>query len=204
MIRLELRSLGLVEETSTFLVVLHAATESKVLLLEVGTPEGRAIAVESEEIKTPRPLTHQLTASLLEALGASLIHVLIHRYEESTFYSALNIRKVDGTVLEHECRPSDAIALALHVGAPIFVTEEVLAEAGQDEEEYEADIARIEELMDDLIDEDEEEFDPVTTEDGPTKAADGVAVAEAARAADPEEEQGPVRTLRWLTKRTIH
>jgi bifunctional DNase/RNase len=207
MIRLELRSLGLVEETSTFLVVLHAAEEAKVLLLEVGTPEGRAIAVESEEIKTPRPLTHQLTANLLEALGASLNHVLIHRYEESTFYSYLNIRKKDGTELELECRPSDAIAVALYLGAPVFITPEVLAEAGQDEEEYEADIARIEALMGEIVEEDDEaeEQHESTTADGRTvKSMDGASTADSLEEADPDEEQFPTRTLRWLTKRTIH
>lgn len=201
MIRLELRSLGVVEETSTFLVVLHAPTEGRVLLLEVGTPEGRAIAVESEELKTPRPLTHQLVGDLLHTLGARLNHVLIHRYETSTFYAFLAITGPDGNPFEMECRPSDAIAVALHLGAPIYVTPEVLAEAGQDEAEYEADIARIEELMEEILEVEVEEADPDL--DGPTaETIEGAAAADVAEADD--EEEMPIRTLRWLTKRTVH
>lgn len=204
MIRLELRSLGLVEETSTFLVVLHAPTEGRVLLLEVGTPEGRAIAVESEEIKTPRPLTHQLVGDLLFTLGARLNHVLIHRYESSTFSSYLAITGSDGGQIEMECRPSDAIAVAMHLGAPLFVTPEVLAEAGQDEAEYEADIARIEELMGEFLDFDAEEETADLDSEGPSaETIEGAAVAEAAEA-DEADEETPVRTLRWLTKRTVH
>lgn len=200
MIRLELRSLGVVEETSTFLVVLHAPTEGRVLLLEVGTPEGRAIAVESEEIKTPRPLTHQLMGDLIYNLGARFTHVLIHRYESSTFYSYMAITGSDGQEIQMECRPSDAIAVALHLGAPIFVTPEVLAEAGQDEAEYEADIARIEELMEEFLEIDSEEGASELTADGtssePGAGVDAVEVE--------EDEEIPVRTLRWLTKRTVH
>lgn len=194
MIRLELRSLGVVEETSTFLVVLHAPAEARVLLLEVGTPEGRAIAVESEGLKTPRPLTHQLVGDLMDGLGARLHHVLIHRYEAATFYSFCSIQGADGNAIELECRPSDAIAVALHAGAPIYVTPEVLAEAGQDEAEYEADIARIEELMEEIMEVEVEAEE---------SAADLAEAAQAAEAVESEEEP-QVRTLRWLTRRTLH
>ncbi|HLO03232.1 MAG TPA: bifunctional nuclease family protein [Symbiobacteriaceae bacterium] len=203
MIRLELRSLGVVEETSTFLVVLHAPVEARVLLLEVGTPEGRAIAVESEELKTPRPLTHQLVGDLMHTLGARLNHVLIHRYESATFYSYLAITQQDGTELQMECRPSDAIAVALHLGAPLYVTPEVLAEAGQDEAEYEADIARIEELMEEILEVDVEEGTSELAADGTTaEAVEGAPATEATEM--DEDEEMPVRTLRWLTKRTVH
>jgi bifunctional DNase/RNase len=198
MIRLELRSLGVVEETSTFLVVLHAPAEARVLLLEVGTPEGRAIAVESEEMKTPRPLTHQLVGDMIHNLGARLNHVLIHRYESATFYSYMSITQNDGRTLEMECRPSDAIAVALYAGAPIYVTPEVLAEAGQDEAEYEADIARIEELMDEIM-----EVEAGAEEEAPELAADGLA-AESVESEAAEGEEVQIRTLRWLTKRTVH
>lgn len=205
MIRLELRSLGVVEETSTFLVVLHAPTEGRVLLLEVGTPEGRAIAVESEEIKTPRPLTHQLVGDLIYNLGARLTHLLIHRYESATFYSYLAMTDRDGQEIQMECRPSDGIAVALHLGAPIFVTPEVLAEAGQDEEEYEADIARIEELMEEVFEVDIDESASELTADGPaTEAGEGAAAADAVELDEDEDEEMPIRTLRWLTKRTVH
>jgi bifunctional DNase/RNase len=203
MIRLELRSLGVVEETSTFLVVLHAPELARVLLLEVGALEGRAIAVESDEIRTPRPLTHQLTGEVVRALGARLDYVLIHRYEEGTFYAYLVLTAADGSEARVDCRPSDAIAVALHLGAPVYATAEVLDEAGQDEAEYEAEIARIDELMAELDEADlaEATAEAAETSDGPGGEAEAEWPTELA---ETEADAPQVRTLRWLTRRVVH
>lgn len=135
MIRLSLVSVGMVEETASVILVLRAPEQKRLLVMEVGLMEGRAIAIEAEEVKTPRPLTHELTHRVLEALNASLTQVVIHEFREKTFYANLDLRTTDGAEVLIDARPSDAIALALRTGVPIFATPEVLETAGIDEDE---------------------------------------------------------------------
>jgi bifunctional DNase/RNase len=103
----------------------------------IGADLAQAIALEIETIKPPRPITHDLLKSVLDALGVNLLDVLINDLRDGTYYALLHF---DATPAEIDARPSDAIALAIRCGAPIYVAESVLAEAGvvpQDEEEIE-------------------------------------------------------------------
>lgn len=133
MIRLSLVSVGMVEETASVILVLRAPEQGRLLVMEVGPLEGRAIAMEAEGIKSPRPLTHELTHRVLEALNASLTQVVIHEFRDKTFFANLDLRTADGGEVLIDARPSDAIALALRTGVPIFATPEVLETAGIDE-----------------------------------------------------------------------
>lgn len=135
MIRLSLVSVGMVEETASVILVLRATEQGRLLVMEVGLMEGRAIAVEAEGIKTPRPLTHELTHRVLEALNANLTQVVIYDFRDKTFYANLDLRVADGAEVLVDARPSDAIALALRTGSPIYATLEVLEAAGIDEDE---------------------------------------------------------------------
>lgn len=135
MIRLSLVSVGMVEETASVILVLRAPEQKRLLVMEVGLMEGRAIAIEAEEVKTPRPLTHELTHRVLEALKASVTQVVIHQFRDKTFYANLDLRTAEGVEVLVDARPSDAIALAIRTGAPIFATPEVLETAGIDEDE---------------------------------------------------------------------
>ena len=155
MIRLSLVSVGMVEETASVLLILRAPEQERLLVMEVGLLEGRAIAFEAEGVTMPRPLTHELTLRVIEALQGTLAQVVIHDYRDETFYANLDLRTGDGKEVLVDARPSDAIAIALRLEAPIYVTEEVLAEAGIDEAEpEEADDGRLEEESD-VDDEDE-------------------------------------------------
>lgn len=135
MIRLSLVSVGMVEETASVILILRAPEQGRLLVMEVGLLEGRAIAIEAEGAKTPRPLTHELTHRVLDALGATLTQVVIHEFREKTFYANLDLRTADGAEVLVDARPSDAIALALRTEAPIFATPEVLESAGIDEDD---------------------------------------------------------------------
>lgn len=135
MIRLSLVSVGMVEETVSVILILRAPEQGRLLVMEVGLLEGRAIAIEAEGAKTPRPLTHELTHRVLDALGATLTQVVIHEFREKTFYANLDLRTADGAEVLVDARPSDAIALALRTEAPIFATPEVLESAGIDEDD---------------------------------------------------------------------
>ncbi|MFZ5817095.1 MAG: bifunctional nuclease family protein [Bacillota bacterium] len=156
MIRLSLLSVGMVEETASVILVLRAPDQGRLLVMEVGLLEGRAIAIEAEGVKTPRPLTHELAHRLLEALNATLSQVVIHDFRDKTFFANLDLRTADGSEVLVDARPSDAIALALRTGAPIFATPEVLERAGIDEEDSLDDVEE-----DGTEDEDDEEDDNI-------------------------------------------
>jgi len=104
----------------------------------IGQPEATAIAFAVDGVVTPRPMTHDLIKDTLDELGASLERIVITELAESTFFAELHIVLGDATH-QISSRPSDAIALALRVGCPIFAEDDVLAEAGLVEEAEEGE-----------------------------------------------------------------
>jgi hypothetical protein len=110
----------------------------------VGAQEAASISVAVSGEDPPRPLSHDLMKRLLDTVGATIDRVDVTRIEEGTFYAALGLSTRDGHVTL-DCRPSDAIALAARVGAPLFVAEAVLADAGVPEDEIETDQGEAEE-----------------------------------------------------------
>jgi uncharacterized protein len=135
MIRLGLVSVGLIEESASVIVVLRAEALARLLVVEVGLLEGRAIAMEAEGVRAPRPLTHELLLETIHRLGASVEEVQIRDFKDQTFFAMLMLKQPDGGTLELDARPSDAISLALRSGAPIVATEAVLEKAGIDEDQ---------------------------------------------------------------------
>ncbi|MGV8850676.1 MAG: bifunctional nuclease family protein [Propionibacteriaceae bacterium] len=107
------------------MLLLREVDGTRGLPIWIGAAEASAIANVLEGATPPRPLTHDLMADLLEALGHTLTAVKITEVEEGTFYAVI---EVDGE--EVSARPSDAVALALRVGAPIYAADDVLAEVG--------------------------------------------------------------------------
>lgn len=95
----------------------------------VGVSEAQSIAMRLEHVIPPRPLSHDLVVSMFHAFGISLDEVLIYSFSEGVFMSRLKLSSADRD-LELESRTSDAIALALRTGAPIFTTQEVLDKTG--------------------------------------------------------------------------
>jgi bifunctional DNase/RNase len=110
------------------MIILRDEEEKRSLPIWVGLFEANAIALELEKISTPRPMTHDLIKNILEALDARVQKVVVNDLRDNTFYAVLYLRlgNADITV---DSRPSDAIALALRVGAPIFVEEDVVDKA---------------------------------------------------------------------------
>jgi bifunctional DNase/RNase len=100
----------------------------------VGTQEAASISVAVSGEEPPRPLSHDLMKRLLDTVGASVDRVDVTRIEDGTFYAELVVTTGSGRVVL-DCRPSDAIALATRAGAPLFVAESVLADAGVLEED---------------------------------------------------------------------
>lgn len=91
----------------------------------IGQFEAQSIALEMEGIKPPRPLTHDLMKNVIENLGGTISEVIINELRENTFYAKI-ILEISSMTNEIDSRPSDAIALAVRTGAPLYVSEEVM------------------------------------------------------------------------------
>ncbi len=124
--------------TNRFVVILRDDVNNRWLPIVVGNTEAQAIALQLEQITPPRPLTHDLIKSLLDSLEAKISRVIVNDLRENTYYALIGL-KLNGQQTEIDARPSDAIALALRMHAPIFVSEEVMNRASVNEREPERD-----------------------------------------------------------------
>lgn len=120
------------------IIVLRDGAGENVLPIWVGIFEANAIATQLEKIVSPRPMTHDLLCSVIATLEGRLDRVVITDLRENTFYALLHVERPGGPV-QIDCRPSDAMALALRVGAPIFVEEAVLERSRAGREDAEPD-----------------------------------------------------------------
>ena len=116
------------------IVVLKEESSERFLPIWIGPFEADAITLQLQGMEAPRPLTHDLLKSVIETLGAEVLHIVINSLERNTYYARI-VLDVNGDTTEVDSRPSDAIALAVRVGAPIFVAEEVMEQAGMMPEE---------------------------------------------------------------------
>ena len=110
-------------------VILKEKESDRYLPIWIGPAEADAIAVRLQEVAVSRPLTHDLLRSIIDALGGNIQYIVVNDLANDTFYARI-IMDVDGRTLEIDSRPSDAIALAVRVQAPIFADEAVLEKAG--------------------------------------------------------------------------
>ncbi len=114
--------------TNMPIVILRDEKGQRVLPIWVGIFEANAIALQIENIETPRPMTHDLLRNVIGDLRADVEKIVVSELKDNTFYAQIHIR-LDGEVVAVDARPSDAIALALRVRAPILVEETVIDSA---------------------------------------------------------------------------
>ncbi len=114
--------------TNMPIIILKDAEGQRALPIWVGFFEANAIALEIEKISTPRPMTHDLMRNLISDMKAEVKHILVNELKDNTFYAVIQLNS-SGNVLNIDSRPSDAIALALRMKAPIFVEEKVIEAA---------------------------------------------------------------------------
>jgi len=110
-------------------VILREKGTNRYLPIWIGPAEADAIAVKLQNVELSRPLTHDLLQSVITTLGASLEYILVSGLKDDTFYASLAL-SVDDVKLDIDSRPSDALALAVRVEAPIYAEESVLEKAG--------------------------------------------------------------------------
>ncbi len=128
MIEMRVAGIALDAITRSPIVLLKDSTDRRALPIYIGQEQARAIMSALENQKPPRPLTHDLMVNMLEAWNMTLEKVIIHSLQKDTFFAALILRQ--GEIRkEIDARPSDAIAIALRTNAPIWVMEEVIADA---------------------------------------------------------------------------
>ena len=110
-------------------VILKEKMAERYLPIWIGPAEADAIAVKLQGVNVPRPLTHDLLSSVIDTLGAKINSIIVNDLKNDTFYAKI-ILNVDGGQIEVDSRPSDALALAVRAGAPIYVDDSVLDKAG--------------------------------------------------------------------------
>lgn len=143
--------------TNTPILLLRERGGDRYLPIWIGTPEATAIALATEGVSTERPLTHDLATAIIEELGATVTEVVVTELRGGTFYADLTMRAGD-EIHTISARPSDAVAIAVRMEAPLFAERDVLNEAGveiHDEAEEDA-IERFREFLDQI---DPEDFD---------------------------------------------
>lgn len=128
---IELKVHGVVRDdnTDTQIVVLRDEQRAEVLPIWVGLAEGNAIRLAQEGIVTPRPMTHDLIRSLAAHLGIQVSRVVITDVKNTTYFAVVHLAS-KGVERTLDARPSDAIALALRVQCPVYVTQDVLTRRG--------------------------------------------------------------------------
>jgi bifunctional DNase/RNase len=120
---------GLSLSNMGFVILLKSNDDERTLPIFIGGGEAQSIAIHLDKVEIPRPLTHDLLKNVIDCLECRLKRVVVNDIVESTFYAVLVFER-DGTEFEVDARPSDAIALALRCGAPIFVIKKVMEKAG--------------------------------------------------------------------------
>jgi uncharacterized protein len=125
------------------IVLLKVEGKNRFLPIWIGHPEAAAILMKLQNAELPRPMTHDLLATTIEQLSASVASVLVTELRDNTFYAVLRL-EAGGQEIQLDSRPSDAIALAVRTDAPIFASAELLDANGI---EFEQDIEDVEDVV---------------------------------------------------------
>ncbi|MCX6178348.1 MAG: bifunctional nuclease family protein [Chlorobiales bacterium] len=137
--KLQVDILGLSTSPHTngaYALILYELEGKRKLPIIIGGFEAQAIALKLENIKPPRPFTHDLFKNIADVFNLHVNEIIIDELHNETFYAKV-VCEVNGEVHEIDARPSDAIAIAVRFNAPLFVTEEIMNEAGIKEEQKE-------------------------------------------------------------------
>jgi bifunctional DNase/RNase len=137
--------------TNMPIIVLRDQDGQRILPIWVGVFEANAIALQIENVETPRPMTHDLLKRVIDTLDGHVERIVVCELKENTFYAMIHVRSSRGTLLEVDARPSDAIALALRTRSKIFVEEAVIQSARSVEMSREPmDVGRVQKWLEDL------------------------------------------------------
>lgn len=136
-VRMELSRVLILDSSPEQFITLSEVGGARSFAIKIGTPEAVAIERRWRGNEPPRPQTHDLLDSVVRALGARIEGVEIHDLRQGTYFANLVLRAADGSTVEVDARPSDAVALAIAHDAPILVDEAVVASSAEDRDEIE-------------------------------------------------------------------
>lgn len=125
MIEVEIDSIRVSLMSQHRVVVLKEADTDRFLPIWIGPFEADAITIQLQDVQVARPLTHDLLKSMIDEMGATVSHVMINELRNDTFFARI-VMDINGESIEIDARPSDAIALAVRVNVPVFVSDEVM------------------------------------------------------------------------------
>ena len=142
------------------IVLLKTAEGNKFLPIWIGHPEAAAILMKLQGASTPRPMTHDLVTDIIGQLDAQVVRITVTELKENTFYASITVQQ-NGSEIEIDSRPSDAIALAIRADAPIFAADRVIEESAiefegedVDQEVLDAEVAKFRHFLDEVTPED--------------------------------------------------
>jgi hypothetical protein len=138
MVEVVVARLGLDSSTNTYVVILQEKGGQRLLPIWIGQPEAESIVMHMNHVKRERPLTHDLCRSLVVGLGGTLRRVQITKVEHRTYFAELHLTGPAGPV-QIDARPSDSIAIALRLRAPIFAPASLLSAPDADEDDRESE-----------------------------------------------------------------
>jgi uncharacterized protein len=146
MVEVRLRAVRVDLQSNTPVLLLQESDGlGRTLPIFIGAPEATAIAFALQGMDTPRPMTHDLIRDLLDALGADVVRVVITELKTATYYAEIVLRQTDRE-LSVSSRPSDAVAVAVRTGTPLFVADDLMDAEGimlavdeEDDEDAEGD-----------------------------------------------------------------
>jgi uncharacterized protein len=150
-IEMNIKGLMIDPITNMPIIILRDQEGQRILPIWVGVFEANAIALQIENVQTPRPMTHDLLKNIIDDLSAQVERIVVTELKENTFYALIHLRK-NGHSIEVDARPSDAIALALRTHSPIFVEEAVIQNARSVENSRESsmDVTRLQKWLEGL------------------------------------------------------
>lgn len=135
--------------TNTPIIILRDKDGQRILPIWIGTHEANAIALQIENVRTPRPMTHDLLRNVIHDLHAEIRKIVVSDLKENTFFALIHL-EVNGEPLAVDARPSDAIALALRARAPIYVEDRVIDNAKSLDFAPEGDSERLQRWLESL------------------------------------------------------
>lgn len=136
------------------ILLLKEEKGNRYLPIWIGPYEASAIALEMSNIKTPRPMTHDLIINIINNLKISINNIEITDIKNNTFYAIINIKNSDSKIIRVDSRPSDAIATAVRIKCDIFVAEHVLESGGLEIQSIEEEVQKFKKFLDHVKPED--------------------------------------------------
>jgi uncharacterized protein len=128
---MELRRIIINEVHEQHIILLHEVEGERAFPIVIGTFEALSIDRRVKGVQWPRPMTHDLICAVIDHLGGDLQDIYINERREHTYYAKIRVKK-EGELVEVDCRPSDAIAVAVTAKVPIWVAEDVIDEANDE------------------------------------------------------------------------